>query len=270
MIDQSGSMIEKVLYDGRMLSKAEAVATIANALICELINRCRREEGINDYYDIAVVGYSGDGAVNLLDSGGFMKPSALASRFLYRRRTSSERLMPGGRTAMIATEQEWWIEPKATGRTPMYEAFGLVTSMLEAWCREAGHRGSYPPTVFNITDGDASDGDVAQMLSAADRLRSLSTDDGNVLLLNIHLCGSDFVNESSSVIFPSDVGELPEKRRSRLMYDMSSTMPAHYDELIVGLRGDGARPPFRGMGYNCSMNNLVSMMNIGSLSVTVI
>lgn len=270
MIDQSGSMIENVLYDNRMVPKSEAVASIANALIRELVNRCRREEGINDYYDIAVVGYSGDGVVNMLGGNDFMKPSALASRFLYRRRTTSERLMPSGRTTLITTEQEWWIEPKSVGRTPMYEAFGLVLSMLEGWCRDERHSRSYPPTVFNITDGEASDAGPAKLLDITDRVRGLSTDDGNVLLFNIHLCGSDFLDESSSVLFPSSADELPEKRRCRLMYDMSSVMPSLYNDSVVELRGSGVQPPFRGMGYNCSMNNLVSMMNIGSLSVTMI
>jgi urease gamma subunit len=60
LIDGSGSMAEEVLFRGKLISKAEAVATITNELIFELMERARRAEGVRDYYDIAVLGYHGD------------------------------------------------------------------------------------------------------------------------------------------------------------------------------------------------------------------
>ena len=60
-IDQSGSMAEKLLFRGRQTTKAEAVAEVTNRLLFELIERARRSDEVRDYYDIAVLGYSGDG-----------------------------------------------------------------------------------------------------------------------------------------------------------------------------------------------------------------
>ena len=57
-IDGSGSMAESILFRGRCMTKAEAVATITNDLLFELVERARRSDGVRDYYDIAVVGYS--------------------------------------------------------------------------------------------------------------------------------------------------------------------------------------------------------------------
>ena len=62
-IDGAGAMAEEIRFRGLTSTKAEAVATITNGLLFELIERARRSDGIRDYYDIAVVGYSGDDEV---------------------------------------------------------------------------------------------------------------------------------------------------------------------------------------------------------------
>lgn len=58
VIDGSGSMAEKIRFRGRLMTKADAVATITNGMLFELIERARRSDGVRDYYDIAVLGYS--------------------------------------------------------------------------------------------------------------------------------------------------------------------------------------------------------------------
>ena len=40
-----------------------------------------------------------------------------------------------------------------------------------------------------------------------------------------------------------------------------------FDEAIREAKGPGAVPPFRGMSYNASAAQLVTMLNIGSISV---
>ena len=69
-IDGSGSMAEKIRFRNRQMTKAEAVATITNGMLFELIERARRSDGVRDYYDIAVIGYSGDDEVYSLLPGG--------------------------------------------------------------------------------------------------------------------------------------------------------------------------------------------------------
>ena len=68
-IDGSGSMAEKIRFRNRQMTKAEAVATITNGMLFELIERARRSDGVRDYYDIAVIGYSGDDEVYSLLPG---------------------------------------------------------------------------------------------------------------------------------------------------------------------------------------------------------
>ena len=71
VLDQSTSMQQQVQFGRLTATKAEVVAYTANALITELIDRCRRADGVRDYYDIAVIGYSGEEVKSLLPREGF-------------------------------------------------------------------------------------------------------------------------------------------------------------------------------------------------------
>lgn len=122
-IDQSGSMAEKLLFRGRQTTKAEAVAEVTNRLLFELIERARRSDEVRDYYDIAVLGYSGDGIVSLLNDPEPLVPvSRLAALPVDFAETVVERRMPDGEATFRKISMPAWIAPKAVGQTPMYEA----------------------------------------------------------------------------------------------------------------------------------------------------
>ena len=159
-IDQSGSMVEELEFRGRRTSKAAAVAEVANSLLSELLLRATREGEVRDYYDIAVVGYSGEGVHSLLSADEtFVPVSALRNAVRNTRRVSIERRLPDGQPAFNEVTVSEWIAPAASGQTPMYEALLYVHDPVEAWCRRPEHRESFPPLVFNITDGEATDCD---------------------------------------------------------------------------------------------------------------
>ena len=112
---------------------------------------------------------------------------------------------------------------------------------------------------------NASDSDEEGLSELAARIRGTGTDDGNALLMNIHI-SSDLTK--TPVVFAASEEELPEQRYARLLYRMSSVMPPLYNENITALRGC-APGTFRGVSYNASMTDLIGMMNIGSVSVTL-
>ena len=268
LIDQSGSMEERVLFNSTPMTKADSVALVTNRLISELMLRSCREDGVRDYFDIAVVGYSGNKATSLLgEKGEFVRSSQLAQMECPKRKITRERLLPGGESIITTQEQKYWITPRAEGSTPMYAALLSAYDMAERWCRKIHNRHSYPLTIFNITDGEASDGDPENLLDISDKIKQLHTDDGNVLLLNIHISSHE---GNEPVIFPASKEELPQDKYAHLLYDMSSTMPATYNETIFQIRDNSIDPPFRGMSYNTSITDLIAMMNIGSLSVSLI
>ena len=57
LIDQSGSMQEG--WAGEVgKNKAQALSTIINRLLQNLVLKCAKSEGVRDYYDVGVIGYS--------------------------------------------------------------------------------------------------------------------------------------------------------------------------------------------------------------------
>lgn len=266
LIDGSGSMAEEIDFRGRRMTKAEAVASITNGLLFELIERARRNDGVRDYYDIAVWSYSGNDEVySLLPEGRKMISVAeLAAREVPMRREVIECRMPDGSTALREIPAPAWVAPEAAGQTPMYQALDQAAELLGEWCRNPAHAESFPPTVFNITDGEATDCNEEELRSVAERLRALRTCDGNVLLVNIHIAPGD---SRQAVFFPSEEEAAYPNRYARLLYDCSSPMPEVFNEAIREAKGPGALPPFRGMSYNASAEQLIAMLNIGSISV---
>ena len=156
LIDGSGSMNEEILFHGKRMTKAEAVASITNGMLFELVERARRSDGVRDYYDISVLTYSGDNEVySLLPEGREMLSVAeLAAGEIPMKRELVEYRMPDGSTSLRELPVPDWIAAEAAGQTPMYQALDHAYEIAEAWCRNPAHAESFPPTVFNITDGD--------------------------------------------------------------------------------------------------------------------
>ena len=268
LIDRSGSMEEKIKFGSHTTTKAEAVAIVTNMLVKELINRCRREEGIVDYFDIAAIGYSSGHATMLLGGkDSFAKPSILAMQRCSQRSFSRERVLPNGHVVVTTDELKYWIEPKAEGNTPMCSAMEQALHLVRKWCKQTTNKVSYPPTIFNITDGEASDGDYQTLIRIADEIKQQHTDDGHTLLFNINLSSSV---EDKPVIFPGSKDDLPCCRYAEMLYEMSSQMPEEYNETIRHISNCHCEPPYRGMSFNTPIADMIAMMNIGSISINKI
>ena len=265
-IDCSGSMAEPIRFRGRPTTKAEAVASVANGLLFELIERARRSDGVRNYYDIAVLGYSGDDEVSSLLPGDrdTLSVTELAAVRPDVRRETVECRLPDGGIALRELPVPVWIEPRAAGQTPMCEALRRIRDLAAAWCADPSHAECFPPIVFNITDGEATDCDDAELRAVAGQIKSLRTADGNVLLVNIHIAAGD---TPRTVFFPSAEEASYPNRYAEVLYDCSSPMPEVFNEAIREAKGPGALPPFRGMSFNASAEELITMLNIGSISV---
>lgn len=268
LVDRSGSMAEKIVFEGVEMTKAHAVRLVAGTFIDELLYRARREAGTMDYYDIAVLGYSGDGVLSLLSPGGeFTTPSRLAASGVMSEKISRERMLPSGRSVVAVTQHNVWFDDRAAGATPLCAALREGSSLAAWWCRQKRNRASYPPTVINITDGEASDGNDDDVRAAAELIRATGTSDGNTILMNIHLARSG--DETPAVLFPSSPDELPDHRYARLLWDISSEMPEGYNDMIAGFRS-GAEAPFRAVGWGSHIGGVAAMMNIGSVNTVML
>lgn len=264
-IDRSGSMQELVHFGKSVLKKSEAVAYTANTLISELIDRCRRTDGMRNYYDIAVLGYCNDTVETLLDPAGFVSIDRLAARTPDTSVICSQHDSDDGKEILITHTIKHWIEAKAEGNTPMYEAMLHVRDLVDAWCADPHNRESFPPVVINITDGEVSDCDDNELLDICSQIRRISTDDGDTLLFNIHISTD---STTPAMIFPSHRELVNAGQYARILAECSSEMPEAFNDAVRRKKGAGAEPPFCGMAYNANIVELLSILNIGSRSIT--
>lgn len=264
-LDRSGSMQESVQFGKKKLSKAEAVAIIANALITELIDRCQRTDCLRNYYDVAVIGYANDSVEMLLGGDGMISIEEISKLNPKSKILSDEQQLSEYGSAIFQHTLNEWFAPHAEGNTPMYEALLKVRDLASEWCQKRENRESFPPVIINITDGEASDCEDNELRDICSQIKRIATDDGNVLLINIHISTD---NTLPATIFPMPDELTGGGRYLKLLAECSSVMPSAFDNPIREIKGQGATPPFFGMGYNASIIELLSIVNIGSRSVT--
>lgn len=265
LLDQSTSMQQQVQFGRLTATKAQMVAYTANSLITELIDRCRRSDGIRNYYDIAVIGYSGESVRSLLPREGFNSVAELAQDMPLQTTVAFEEDLPDGTQTLVRHRQREWITPLAEGTTPMHEALHMVRDLVETWCDEEQNAESFPPIVINITDGEPTDCTEIDLRDVCTLIKRTATEDGNTLLINIHISTDHRLN---SIIFPMQEELSQACNKARLLADCSSVMPAALNEAIREMKGVGAMPPYIGIGYNATVVELLSMINIGSRSIT--
>jgi hypothetical protein len=270
LLDQSASMKEpfggaKEKGDAAP-SKARVLSDTVNRLLQNLVLRCAKAEGVRDYFHIGVIGY-GERVQPLiqpadaLDVAADLVPiSHLAERPKRMEERVKEVTMNDGSTQEQRVKVPVWFDPHAKNGTPMCQALDLAAQRMRAWIDH--HPSGFPPVVLNVTDGEATDGEP---LRYAQQLRSFATDDGEVLLFNIHLSES----EAPSVALPSRRQELPrDDDYAETLFQMSSTLPftmrsaAEQEGFTVDL-------DTRGFIFNADPVALVTFLEIGTRPSTL-
>lgn len=236
--------------------KADVVADALNRLLFELSLKCAKEEGVRDYFHVAVLGY---GARVGSAYGGALAGRDLVplSRVADDPLRVEERLkkVPDGAGGLVETSARFpvWVDPVANGGTPMSQAFALAVGLVERWVGE--RPGSFPPIVINLTDGESTDGDPSDH---AAKLRSLATADGQVLLFNLHVSGG----QAAPVVFPAQQAGLPDDF-ARLLFSMSSTLPPHMRSYAT-TQGIAVSEGSRGFVFNADITSVVQFLDIGT------
>lgn len=107
--------------------------------------------------------------------------------------------------AIKEVEKKQWMTARHDGSwTHMDKAFKRAEGLLENWMKLRHDKDCYPPTIINITDGEYNGVSHDEMQQLANQLKSMFTNDGNVLLFNIHVVPG----HTESVVFPASLGEL--------------------------------------------------------------
>ena len=253
LIDQSGSMDEKMETGG---TKAQFVADVLNKTLYELIIRCTRADGVRDYFDVAVLSYSGSGVQSGFGAGldGLVHRISQIEAHPLRLEERTKRV-PDGAGGLVDQTVKFpvWFDPVSTGGTPMCEGLKKAAEILVGWCDS--HANSYPPTIIHVTDGQPTDGDPEEI---AEMVRKISTNDGQCLLFNLHIDTSG----ASAVIFPSSESSLPDSH-SKMLFRMSSGFPTHLIKAAAD-KGYQVSNEARFFGYKAGYEGIVDFFDIGT------
>jgi hypothetical protein len=236
--------------------KADGVSDAINKLLQNLVIKCARDSGVYDYFHVGIIGYgqtvgsawggglSGRELVPISEIGS--GPARIEER---------GKKVDDGAGSLIEQKVKFpiWFDPVANGGTPMCQALGYGKQIATKWVAE--HPAGYPPIVINITDGESTDGDPADV---AGEIRKLQTSDGDVLLFNLHLSSAS----STPITFPESDASLPDKY-AQTLFLMSSVMPS---QMRAQAAGDGfvVGEMSRGYVFNADLVSLIQFLDIGT------
>jgi hypothetical protein len=255
LLDQSGSMVQP--FGGQPdKCKADGVADALNRLLQNLVLKCAKADGIRNFFHVGMISYGGRVASafgGALANQTMVPISKIATNPL--RVEVRTRKVDDGAGGFLEQQVKFpvWLEARPAGKTPMCEALRKAKEYLHLFLSVRPK--CYPPLVFNITDGQPTDGDPRE---AAEELRALTSQDGNVLLFNAHL--SD--KQVQPVIFPPKESGLPDDF-AKLLFRMSSVLPP---SLVAAAKADGiavARKS-RGFVFNADLVAVIRFLDIGT------
>lgn len=258
LLDQSRSM-EEAFAGNEAVSKAKAAAEAINDLLLNLIVRCTSEhgKGPRNYFDVGVIGYGAKAGIGSCLGGALkgrelVSVAELAANPLRIEERPKKVADETGNLISTTKRTPVWFDPVAEWGTPMTEAMQLTRKLLQSWVKE--HRQSYPPIVINITDGEP----YTNPTKAAKSLSGLQTDDGNVLLYNLHLSSL----ATAPITFPATDQNLPDEY-AVMLFHISSEVPP---QLLPELGGEGypADPGTRGFVFNANGWVMIDFLDIGT------
>ncbi len=260
LLDMSGSMTESIEYEGCLSSKCSCLQRVAEQILQGLYLRANIDGALSDCYDVAIVSYSGRGVMTHLGDGEspFMPITKVHDTI--------EEISINGVSRFdtpedIADKYKRGVTLEPCGDSPMYEVLLWLYGLLEEWCSQPDNMDSYPPTIFHITDGHATDGTMDDIVDIVRNIVSLGTNDGDALVFNMQLGDH---RHGETMIYPTaeEAKEHLNSYFSRLC-EASSYLPEQFEEAANQRRSTPTTERILGVGYNASIADIVSMMKIG-------
>ena len=264
LVDHSVSMKKKTTLYGEEMTMAEAAARIVNNQINELVLRCVKMGETRHYYDIAVVGYgvkAYSGWQGELEGRDFVSPEELKNhpftKIVVRKETRTRKGVQ-----IKELEQVQWVSARHDGSwTHYHEAFDYARKLLDEWMIEHHDKDCYPPTVIHITDGEFNHATKEEVAQKANELKAMFTNDGNVILFNIHFTAN---LHATPVACPIDKSELDRNTLGKVLFELSSLLPERYNQDIARCLNDTRPGRHVAMGVNADATTLIKLMDIGT------
>lgn len=268
LVDQSASMDDEY-KDGK--SKAEVVASLINSILNEIVSRCQREGVIRNYFDILIIGYGQE--INGLEAApqicwqgnltgeDWVKVADLKGNELETIISEKQVELPWGEIQTERTTTKIWLKPIANGLTPMKAGFELCLEKVEDWVFK--NPNSYPPLIFNITDGYPTDvDDYIELEEVCTEIKSVNTKHGNVLLYNCL-----FTGEGEIIRYPLIDQKIQfEDYYHEVLFKCSSLMPNKMKQKLYEKYGniDFINESPVGLIINSDLKSTIDLLNIGT------
>jgi hypothetical protein len=265
LLDQSGSMIDPI-GGGNGKTKKAAVAENLNSWIETMIVATAGSTGVKEYMDVSVIGYrtdeNGEPIIKSALGGALAEKEQVGIRELADNPARQEELIKQyfdeetGEIVDVPYIARIWVEEDARGGTPMCSVMVKAYELAEAWTEQ--HSDSFPPIVINFSDGESTEGHPHEYAAS---LRSLGTNDGDLLLFNCHLSAE----ESNAVVFPSSVEQLPVHLdpNAETLFDISSVFP---ESMVNNGKAHGFDIEFgaRGVAFNADSVGIIKFLDMGT------
>ena len=264
LVDHSVSMQQTTTLFGEEMTMAEAAARIVNNQINELVLRCVKMGDTRHYYDIAVVGYGEkaySGWQGELEGRKFVSPEELKAH-PYTKIVTRKEVRTRSGVQVKEVEQVQWVSARHDGHwTHYHEAFDYARDLLSDWMIDHHEKDCYPPTVIHITDGVFNHASKEEVVQKANELKSMFTNDGNVILFNIHFTAD---LNAESVACPIIKDELGGDHYAETLFELSSLLPERYNADISRCLNDNRPGRHMAMGMNADATTLIKLMDIGT------
>ncbi|MES2386858.1 MAG: hypothetical protein V4543_02555 [Bacteroidota bacterium] len=248
LIDQSGSMADR--FGNAEHSKAAELAAAINDVIYEVGLRCIGNGGeLKNRFELAVIGYGREGnKVQSAWEGQLYNKWVVSIKNIFDYPLDQE------------NEKPIWVRPYAIGSTPMTRAFENARRLCYDWINWGNHRECHPPIVINITDGEATDAgtNFMPLKNEADQLRRISTNYGNVNIMNIHISS----RSGDRLLFPNEIYDAGD-RFARLLFDISTPLNENMIRLAQQ-KGYNIEDNAKGYVFNGNATDLINFLNIGT------
>lgn len=269
LLDLSGSMRESVEYESDIVTKSVAMSDVSNKILQEFYMRSFRDNDVCDYFDIAIIGYSNGSVLSLLNDN-LDDPLVSIKELNDRCKDQGKQWIKIGSTTPFTSREilERSGEPSIIispeGSTPMYEAMTVVHRALYMWCSRHENYDSLPPMVFHVTDGHPTDNSIKAIVDISNKIKSLRTNCGEVLFMGVKF---ESLGIPDNLLFPTDeeIDSYPCDF-VRAMARSVSIMPEDFTHLIDKIRERRYDCGYRGFGCNISIADIISMIDIGTLS----
>ena len=196
-----------------------------------------------------------------LEGRDFVSPEDLKNhpytKIITRKETRTRR-----GTQIKEVEQVQWVSARHDGHwTHYHEAFDYAKGLLDEWMVKHHNKDCYPPTIIHITDGEYNHASKEEVMQKANELKAMFTNDGNVILFNIHFTAD---TDADSMACPIEKSELDGSRYAEDLYDMSSLLPERYNHDIARCLNDDRDGRHVAMGVNADATTLIKLMDIGT------